>query len=312
MISLIKNMLIFTAIISLIISVLLFYFYKIGGDDLVAPADSNSISFNEKIDFIKDKDLSKIEYIAMGSSMTLNNINSQIMTESIGENYINLGSWGFKISDSEIFLRNTIDFFPNLKTVIISTTFVDFSSAVRNISVDYGLVKSVLGLGLGNIAYILSLDLKYLNTNSKTNKEKMLNSESYYFLKYDSYGGVILEIDKENINSERWNKEITEFDVSAEELGKLSDLLLLLNNRNINTVIAVPPQRKGLMNEDKFEKISSDIEKIKKTSETGKAVFVNSFEEGYWEDSLFVDYCHLNRKGTEIYTKLIISRIKQP
>ena len=85
----------------MILSGIIYYIYKKGGNDLPAPAFSNSISFNEKIDFIRDRDLSKIEYIAIGSSMTLNNIDSETMVKYLGENYLNLGSRGFKISETK-------------------------------------------------------------------------------------------------------------------------------------------------------------------------------------------------------------------
>ena len=151
---LIKNLILFFFLISLILTIIFYYFYKIGGDDLPAPAFSNSISFNEKIDFIKDKDLSKIEYIVLGSSMSLNNINSQIMVNALGENYLNLASWGFKISGSERYLKEMIDHFPNLKAVVISTGFMDFTDKVRNIKVDYDLINNTINYDLDEIAYL--------------------------------------------------------------------------------------------------------------------------------------------------------------
>ncbi|HQO10765.1 MAG TPA: hypothetical protein PLP37_11720, partial [Clostridiales bacterium] len=188
MIRLLKKLTLFAFIIVLLISVLLFYLYKIGGNDLPAPAYSNSISFNEKIDFLKNKDLAKIKIAAIGSSMTLNNIDSKIIENNLGENYINLGSWGFKISDTEEYLKNMIELLPELNTVIISTTFVDFSSTTRNIEVDYDLVKKTLTYDLNLIAYALSFDLKYLFNHSKTNADKMKEKGSYDILKFDNFG----------------------------------------------------------------------------------------------------------------------------
>lgn len=308
----VKKIVFFFILISLILSGIFFYFYKIGGDDLPAPAFSNSLSFNEKIDFIRDKDLSNIEYVAIGSSMTLNNVDSEVMAKHFGENYLNLGSWGFKISDSKKFLEEMIGFFPNLKAVIISTTFVDFSSTTRNIEVDYELVKRSLKYELGIIPYITNLDLRYMLNNSKTNKAKMSDSGSYDILSYDNFGGVILEISQDQINQERWNNDITDFDVSEKELTSLKNLIEFLKNLDVRTVIAIPPQREGLMNDEKLKIINIEISRIIAVAQPSGAYFINSFDQGLWADSLFVDYCHLNKTGAEKFTKLISDELNLP
>ena len=308
MIRFLKKILLFFVIITAVLSGMFYYFYTVGGNDLPAPAFSNSISFNEKIDFIRDKDLSGIEYIAIGSSMTLNNIDSEVMVKHLGENYLNLGSWGFKISDSERFLKEMIGFFPDLKAVFISTTFVDFSAEVRNISVDYGLVKRSVKYNLGFLPYILSLDLRYMYSNSKTNTRRVLYQDSYDNLVYDEYGGAILGIPEKKIDPVRWNNNIADFDVSEKELGHLKSLIGFLKNQNIETIIAVPPQREGLMDDQNLALIKSEIERIRKTTESSGGRFFSSFDYGIWPDSLFVDYCHLNKAGAEKYTGMIFGR----
>jgi hypothetical protein len=312
MLKFIKKLILFFILISFILCGMFFYFYKTGGDDLTAPAFSNSLSFNEKIDFIRDKDLSRIEYIAIGSSMTLNNVDSEIMVRHLGENYINLGSWGFKISDSERFLKEMSGFFPNLKTVIISTTFVDFSSTTRNIQVDYDLIRLSVKHKLGMIPYLMNLDLRYMLNNSKTNKAKIRDSGSYDILSFDEYGGVILKIPEEAINPERWNNDITNFEVSEKELSALNELKDFLKSRNIKTVITVPPQREGLMNEEKLKLVNNEISRIQKVVLSGGGIFINSFELGVWPDSLFVDYCHLNKAGAVKYTEIVAGLIFPP
>jgi len=305
----IKKLLLFVILISSVISGALFYFYNIGGNDLPAPNFSNSISFNEKIDFLKNKDLTRIEYAVIGSSMSLNNINSETMVKYLGENYINLASWGFKISESENYLKNMIGFFPNLKTVIISTSFMDFSSSSRNIDAGYNMIKNSIKYNLNYLAYLWSFDLKYMYNNSKENKAKKQIRNSYQNLVYDKYGGAILDIDKKNVNPERWNNNILNYDVSENELTNLEQLIIFLNGKGIGCVIAVPPQREGLLNDENMQKINTEIEKIKNIVVRNKGIFVDSFELGSWNDSLFVDYTHLNRSGAEKYTQLILEKL---
>lgn len=309
MLKFIGKIFLFGCIISSLVTGMFYYFYKTGGDDLPAPPFSNSISFNEKIDFIRTKDLSKIEYAVLGSSMSLNNIDSETMVRTLGQNYINLASWGFKISDTENYLKNMSDLFPGLKTVIISTTFVDFSAEVRNIEADYALIRNSIIYDLDFVNYILSFELKYMYENSKKNIWNKQKRNSYQNLDFDKYGGAVLEIDSDHIDQIRWNKNILEFSVSDAELENLKDIIVFLKSRDVYTVVAVPPQRPGLTGEDTMSRINTEIERIKAVVETNEGIFVNSFKDGDWNDSLFVDYCHLKKAGAEKYTEYIMSKM---
>ncbi|MGD9706500.1 MAG: hypothetical protein AB7V07_02355 [Candidatus Delongbacteria bacterium] len=306
----VKKIFLFSLIISLILSCMIYYLYRIGGNDLPAPKFSNSISFNEKIDFIRSKDLSKVEYIAVGSSMTLNNVDSETMVKYFGKNYLNLGSWGFKISDNYKFIREMADVFPDLKVVLISTGFMDFSSSVRNIEVDYGLVKNSVNHNIGPLAYLMSFDLKYLQENSKKNIHNKERRNSYQNLSYDTHGGAVLDIEPVHIDTLRWNMNIKNFAVSREELESLKELIEFLNSRGIKTCIAVSPQREGLNDKETIGMIKSNNAMIRSVIETAGGLLVDPYIYGTWPDSLFVDYAHLNNNGAVKYTEIITQSLK--
>lgn len=307
----VKKIFLFSLIINLIMSCMIYYIYRIGGNDLPAPKFSNSISFNEKIDFIRNKDLSKIEYIAVGSSMTLNNIDSETMVKYMGENYLNLGSWGFKISDNYKFLREMVDNFPDLKVVLISTGFMDFSSSVRNIEVDYSLVENSVKHRIGLLAYLMSFDLKYLYKNSKINIHNKERRNSYQNLSYDIYGGAVLDIDPVNIDSLRWNMSVINFAVSGEELESLKELIVFLNLKGIKTCIAISPQRKGLNDDKTAEYIMLYTDKIRNAVKEAGGFLASPQFEADWPDKIFVDYTHLNKLGASKYSELIAFTVKK-
>ncbi len=67
---------------------------------------SNSISFNAKSAFI-NRNYSKMkhaDYVIMGSSMSLNNIDGLFLEKATNHKVINLSSWGMKIFDFKEFL----------------------------------------------------------------------------------------------------------------------------------------------------------------------------------------------------------------
>ena len=310
MVRLIWKILIFLVLMLIVLSFIFFYFYKIGGDDLPASRYSNSISFNEKIDFMKTKDISKIEYISIGSSMTLNNIDSEIIVDHLGSNYINLGSWGFKISNSSEFLEKMTDFFPDLKAVIISASFVDFTTGTWSAEVNYSLLRADLKYGLDILSYFLSPDLKYLRDNSRSNNKLKKKKNMYSSLAFDEYGGCILDIDSDKINNERWVNDISKFNIDESELRSLEILLKFLRKKNIQAVFAIPPQRRGMINDTNIITINEKIKKIQTVVEENSGIFVNSFGFGAWDDSLFVDYAHLNKTGAARFTDSLIWKSK--
>ncbi|HQO23638.1 MAG TPA: hypothetical protein PLM72_11210, partial [Spirochaetota bacterium] len=139
--------------------------------------------------------------------------------------------------------------------------------------------------------------------------DKMKEKGSYDILKFDNFGGVILDIEQKDIIPERWNNRITKFDVSETELDHLKELILFLKTKNVRTVIAIPPQREGLTDKGELVIIREGTDKIEAVAQSAGAIFVNSFDQGSWPDSLFVDYCHLNKEGAEMFTELITESV---
>ena len=78
---------------------------KIGLENLPALNFSSSYSYNEKIRFLKNKSNSP-SIIAIGSSMTLNNLDSDIVVKELKDDeYLNVSSWGLRISESYKLLK---------------------------------------------------------------------------------------------------------------------------------------------------------------------------------------------------------------
>lgn len=309
---LIFKILLFFSMMFIVISMIFYTFYLIGGNDLPAPNYSNSISFNEKMDFIRHKDLNKIEYIVLGSSMSLNNIDSEIMIEKFGENYLNLASWGFKFSDIELFLQNMLGYFPNLKSVIISSNLMDYSDIrLVEIIINYPNLKRSLEYFPGIFSYFIDLDIKYLLNNSRGNEGRKSNISFYQSLDFDEYGGVVLNIPPDNIDEKRWVKNLNDYRVSKYQIEKLNGVIDVLKQKQIKLYITFSPLRPGSQTLEEHEKYEIQIKKIENELAKRDVEFINCNSIYPWNDSLYVDYAHLNKKGTEIYTDLILNFINK-
>ncbi|MBN2789753.1 MAG: hypothetical protein JXR69_06160 [Candidatus Delongbacteria bacterium] len=295
-----------------LISSLLYYFYIKGGNDLPAPYFSNSISFNEKIEFLKEKDLLEIQTVVIGSSMSLNNVDSKVMSEYFGKTkYLNLASWGFKISDGKEYISNMLKYFPDLRLIIISANFMDISDKLQNITVDYTSIDRFLNNNLGIFNYFAWFNLKYYKDNYQLNNERKKRINTYQTLDFDENGGALLDIDKNHINKLRWKKDVTEFDISDRELKNLESMIELLSKNNIRFVLVISPQRSSLIDSTKQLSIDRKIRKISSIVKKKNSFFINSYEKGLWDDSLYVDYAHFNLKGARKFTEFIVDELKK-
>ncbi len=127
MIKFIRNNLSFTliGIVLFSLSALVYGYY----DDtyslrnLAAPNISNNISFNDKLRFAAQKEA---DCISIGSSITLNNLDSETIINSIQPvSYLNLSSWGLMTKHTYYLLKIYSELY-NPKVVIINTNIVDF------------------------------------------------------------------------------------------------------------------------------------------------------------------------------------------
>ena len=67
---------------------------------------TNSISFDAKLSFLKKSEkLNDVEILIIGSSMGLNNINSIVLSQNLGNKILNLSSWGLKTNEIYEFLK---------------------------------------------------------------------------------------------------------------------------------------------------------------------------------------------------------------
>ncbi|NOR45668.1 MAG: hypothetical protein GQ534_08800, partial [Candidatus Delongbacteria bacterium] len=307
---LLKKIFIFSILIAVIFSFLFYYFYRIGGDDLPAPYFSNSISFNEKIQFIKENNKFNSEILILGSSMALNNLASKVIIEDLKTNkLLNAASWGVRVSDSENFIKNISGYFGNLEYVILVANLMDFSKMQNKVIIDYDGVKYYFDHNLGNLSYLKYFNLNYFIKNSKLNKERNRAKNTYQSLVFDQGGSVILDIDSNEIDMSRWNKKIDEFEVLNSEIQSLNSIAEYLKTRQIKFIVAISPVKKSSLSLQQRSYVTKEICNIKDSIDES-VIFIDSYNLSDWYDSYYVDFAHFNKLGAKRFTSYIVNTLK--
>jgi len=267
------------------------------------------MSFNAKGLFAKERGWKdNLTVLAIGSSMTLNNLNSETIVREFGKSYFNISSWGLKMEEDFKIIK-ICDSFYKPKIVLISSNLIDFQLSSK--SIDYNNFKKYVFKGNTHIS--LYNNLKQFFEDSKKYHNYRANDKTYRYLSFDSYGGINYSPKNFKILKERWNGENFRYLKADENQYRyLDSIARFCSTRDIKFIFAQSPYRKGWtsnLSDAESDILESHILRIKKIIEENKGSFINS-QLRKWDDSLFVDYSHLNKVGSKIYTSYIIESLK--
>jgi hypothetical protein len=304
-----KSLFFFGGIVSLLIVFfpIWFQFYT-----LPPPNVSNSISLNAKVLYLKDNlPKGNIDILSIGSSMSLNNINSNsIAKNQYNKNYINVSSWGLNIEESFNLLK-TYNIKYNPKTVIISSNLVDFFISKQKIK--YNIINKFLASNNFNIHYLKFWSFSQAIRDSRLLSLYKYDNTIYESLKFDKYGGVNYPGNNFKINDKRWQGEkLKNYSIDTIQYSYLDSISKYCSSNGIKFVFIQSPFREGYYSKLKKEElciIQNHIDKVEIILNNTNSLFVNSLVEN-WNDRLFVDFTHLNEEGSRLYTEYFLEQMK--
>tara|TARA_B110000459_G_C16605587_1_gene493373 strand:+ start:1834 stop:2763 length:930 start_codon:yes stop_codon:yes gene_type:complete len=272
------------------------------------PNLSPNISFNARMFNLKERHIDvNIDVLAIGSSMSLNNIHTKTIKNNLSEKYLNISSWGQKIEDDFKLIKILTKHYKP-KKIIISSNFMDFGSG--KIGIKYNLIDSYLFKN--EIKHYTELNIQYLLKESRSYFNKKRDGNNYKSLMYDDCGGINFKSNNFNISLERWNGySINKFKKGTNQYYFLDSISKFCKEKDITFVFVQSPFREGyvsLLNEHELSVLNNHKNKIESILKRNNNLFIDSQKKS-WEDDLFVDYSHLNSKGAKKYTEYFLKEI---
>ncbi len=288
------------------------YWNDLDTGDFPAVNLSNSYSFNEKMQFLKSKQ-EHSEVMAIGSSMSLNNLHSQTVVEKLGTtSFVNTASWGVNMEET-FFLLKIVEEVYQPKTVILSSSLVDFMKSKKVFR--YELIEGYLKRSKpGFYYYWITFDLKYFTNNFIFAKTTRSDPDNLEYLGFDEFGGVNFESNQFKINKLRWEDRIVDrYEFEGEQYNYLDSISTFCKNKNIKLLFSQGPIRKGILSsyDDKEQQILfNHVDRVKRIISKHGNYFVDAANTE-WHDSLFFDNTHLSSKGAEIYTEFSFDHLQK-
>ncbi|MBF0431896.1 MAG: hypothetical protein HQK83_11490 [Fibrobacteria bacterium] len=264
-----------------------------------APWISNSYSFNEASQYFKKRDKTQLSNLAIGSSMTLNNLNSRAVTKHLDRHtYLNISAWGLTIADVYILLKGFLQEH-NLKKVLIVSNYMDF--APQRIQYDPQKWIGYIQGGLNLYYQLKYLDLKKVKKYSLANRANYTSNAMYSSLQFDTYGGVPLATENFTIIPQRWKKKASLDSIDTLTYNYLDSLSTFLASKGVHLIFMQSPLREASKGPDYSVRMVKHISVLENILRSSGHTFIDG-STLEMHDSLFVDYSHLNEKGASIFT----------
>ena len=271
------------------------------------PNLSSDISFNAKMLHIKERHLGgDITVIAIGSSMTLNNIHTPTITKYLGKGYVSISSWGQNMED-DFYLLKIFGEYYKPKILLISSNYMDFTKYSKRIR--FNQIGQYLRYG--NIVAYEGVGLNYCFRESKKHYQMKHNKYAYSSLHYDDCGGVNLPTHNFVISDKRWaGAGISQFKLDPGQYSYLDSISRYCKAAGIKLVFAQSPYRYGYysqLSEVESSMLNAHKSKIDSILTNYGQSFIDS-QKNRWDDSLFADYSHLNENGAKKFTEFFIEK----
>lgn len=274
---------------------------------------SNSISYDVKLNFMKDYELmNQSNTVVVGSSMALNNINGIKLEDSSKKinKVANISSWG--LQTSEVLQLIKLINLDKVDYIIYSTQYIDFQyDRLKNI--DESEVEKYLNNQFTIYPYTTTIKSLISNLSNNINYDSIyMNPNKYRYLDFDRTGSINFTFDSKYIIKSRWESNYKDtYNLSEkcfEDLVKLSKISEVYNIKLI--VITTPMRESILLNNSTllsvFNKYTKTLESL---SSKHKFIYINAHKELNLSDNYFVDKTHLNKDGATLVSSNIIKHI---
>lgn len=304
---------IFKLLVNILVIILpLFFLYFLLNEAGFTPLLTNSLSFDAKIEHLNQQKSKHVYLLGLGSSITLNNLNSQILADSLTHSYYNLSSWGLQMVDLN---RMAQYYVPIVKPhyILIVSTVTDFRLEENETIKNY----------INTPEYLKRFRpyFYYENYNpfiTLLQRKRQLNNykgaiNDYASLNFDKYGGVMLKIPRQNISADRWDIKTPFPTKNANfQYSELNSLAKYLDKTGVKLIFVQSPVRQSYVKRTKPSVIMHHHNKCENIVKSNHGIYIDlSSLHEYTDDHLFVDQFHFTEEGATLLTNKLVSQIKR-
>jgi hypothetical protein len=268
-----------------------------------APVVTSSGLFDAKMRHIKKQQVKQVNVMAIGSSITLYELKSDLVTKNLDTSYYNFASWGIQINDILLMLHK---FIPEHrpKYVIMCASLGEFMSPPNSTYSNYLNTPTFIRNNLPEFFY-----LKNYNSIHQIIWRKYFE----YPINFDAWGGASLTVKPKEINHKMWDAhDVFPTRYTQSNYKGLDSLAVWLKQQGIKFIFIQAPIKKSYANTAYYQqRINTHFDKCRSIIENRGGIYLNYHSTTIFTDSLFVDQYHLQNAGAIVFTKEIVADLKK-
>jgi len=274
---------------------------------LVAPALSGNVCFDEKVRFLRNNPSKECDVLVIGSSMALNNIDSEAMLKQLpeGTRLLNAGAWNMKIGQTRALLECLLRVY-HPRSIIFLCGPMDFY--LTEFPSDFFDAEEVTNFINGSSYWVPVLlrhfDLQYYVQRSFSIVQDRSSRNEYLSLMFDRWGSIPLKISFPNINWRRWNLKVELEKVDPTQYDEMARVADLVRNGGMNLICIQSPMRRGSVPVDATAAMDEHWRHIERILGSRGFHLRNHSAIGL-SDEYFADYSHLNDQGAPIFSEIV-------
>lgn len=276
-------------------------------DRLPAPRFSSNLAFNEKARWLRNTLPERCSTLIVGSSMAFNNIDAAILPASrFGNHVVNVSSWGMNTQDSLTMLKTVA---PMCKpdNVILVTNYMDFYDSWEE-GIDWQDFRDYIRHEPGLVAQLREFDLNYFITSIKAIRaNRSRGKRSYQSMEMDSTGTVNLDCEHFQVDADRWagpkQDRALAPNAGKVNLDAMREFAEYAQSIHARLLVLIPPLRNNLEHSLLTGERQALWDEVAHIVSSHGGTFVHVAGSPDYDDSLFVDYAHLNACGAKKFTR---------
>jgi hypothetical protein len=276
---------------------------------LPAPRITSNEVLNMKLSHLRHRGDTPANVLAIGSSMTMNNLSSEEVMAHFGDtSFVNMGAWGVDMVQTEGLAEVLV---PLLEphTVLVVSNLNDLVKNGKRFQVDTSRVVRYLRTWGTTESYLRNLKPAYYLREMERNRIRMHDRSNYEFMGVDEHGGAGLIIPRDRIDPQRWARRPPSGKwLDDEQYKALERLCAYLDKHGVRLIFLQSPYRQGVLNKEVERTIETHLDRVSNILAPYDHILVTATDRS-WPDSLFVDYSHLNGQGAELFTRYALSKL---
>jgi hypothetical protein len=267
------------------------------------PVITNSTLFDLKMIRLQKQHIKRVKVMSIGSSVSLYELNSDIILQNLHMSYYNFATWSLQISDMRVLLKSFVkDYQP--RYVIIGSSIGDFISPSNETYLNYINTDAHIRKNFPEVFYF---------KNYTSIHQIIRRKHTAFPVQLDSWGGALLTIKAKDINQEKWNEHnIFPTKYTTNQYHELDSLGIWLQEQHIKLIFVQVPIKASYANTPASKQIlQHHFDQCRAIIEKHEGVYLSYYNPAVFTDSLFFDQYHLQAAGGVVLTRHLVSDLKK-